>query len=150
MKPVGELLEKFQNIILKGFDPVSAGGFTQVPNVLLRSKLSCNAKVVYAQLLSYAWTNDRCYPGQERMADDIGSTKSTVNRAILELQTTGWLELERRGQGKTNIYVLKYVVGKAAVKTSAKATARTTRVNVDKSGRNMKLIPTRGKQESHP
>jgi DNA-binding GntR family transcriptional regulator len=77
--------------------------------------LSANAKVVYAQLLSYAWTNDRCYPGQERMADDLGSTKSTVNRAIIELQETGWLEVERRGQGKTNIYTLKYVVNSARV-----------------------------------
>ena len=113
MNTIGDLLkanERLQNIVLKGFDPVSAGGFTQVPNVLLKSKLSANSKVVYAQLLSYAWSNDHCYPGQERMADDIGSTKSTVNRAVIELQETGWLEVERRGQGKTNIYTLKYVV----------------------------------------
>ena len=115
MKPIGETLERFQNIVLQGFDPVSAGGFTQVPNLLLKSSLSANAKVVYAQLLSYAWTNDRCYPGQERMADDLGSTKSTVNRAIIELQFTGWLDVERRGQGKTNIYTLKYVVTNAKI-----------------------------------
>ena len=118
MNTIGELLhnnERLQNIILKGFDPVSAGGFTQVPNVLLKSKLSANAKVVYAQLLSYAWTNDKCYPGQERMADDLGSTKSTVNRAIIELQETGWLDVERRGQGKTNIYTLKYVVTESRI-----------------------------------
>lgn len=115
MRPVGDLLERYQNIVLKGFDPVSAGGFTQVPNVLLKSSLTANAKVVYAQLLSYAWTNDRCYPGQERMAEDLGSTKSTVNRAIIELQEAGWLEVERRGQGKTNIYTLKYVVNHARV-----------------------------------
>ena len=118
MNTLGELLHQhthLQNIILKGFDPVSAGGFTQVPNVLLKSKLSANAKVVYAQLLSYAWTNDKCYPGQERMADDLGSTKSTVNRAIIELQETGWLDVERRGQGKTNIYTLKYVVTESRI-----------------------------------
>lgn len=115
MKPVGNLLEKYQNIVLQGFDPISAGGFTQVPNVLLKSELSANAKVVYAQLLSYAWSNDKCYPGQERMADDLGSTKSTVNRAIIELQNTGWLEVDRRGQGKTNIYTLKYVVNNSRI-----------------------------------
>ena len=115
MKPVGDLLNKYHNIVLQGFDPVSASGFTQVPNVLLKSSLSANAKVVYAQLLSYAWTNDRCYPGQERMADDLGSTKSTVNRAIIELQVAGWLAVERRGQGKTNIYTLKYVVNNAKI-----------------------------------
>jgi hypothetical protein len=116
MKPVGELLEKYQNIVLKGFDPVSAHGFTQVPNCLLQAQnLSLNAKVVYSQLLHYAWTNNYCYPGQERMAGDIGSNKSTVNRAILELQKTGWLDIERRGQGKTNIYTLKYVVDNAQI-----------------------------------
>jgi hypothetical protein len=100
-----------QNITLRGYDPVTAGGFTQVPNILLRNAaLSATAKVVYAMLLSYAWYNDRVFPGQERMAQDMGSTKSTVNRGVLELQKAGWLDIERRGQGKTNLYVLKYVV----------------------------------------
>jgi hypothetical protein len=100
-----------QNIVLEGFDPVTAGGFTQVPNILLKDPtLSAVAKVVYAMLLSYAWHQDRVFPGQERMAQDMGSTKSTVNRGVLELQKAGWLEIKRRGQGKTNLYVLKYVV----------------------------------------
>jgi predicted transcriptional regulator len=100
-----------QNIVLQGYDPVSAGGFTQVPNILLKAPtLSTTAKVVYSMLLSYAWNNDRVFPGQERMAHDMGSTKSTVNRGVLELQKAGWLDIERRGQGKTNLYVLKYVV----------------------------------------
>jgi len=119
MNTLGDLLqhhERLQNIVLKGFDAMSAGGFTQVPNILLKAPtLTANAKIVYAQLLSYAWTNGYCYPGQVRMADDLGSTKSTVNRAILELETAGWLEVEKRGQGKTNIYTLKYVVNDARV-----------------------------------
>jgi len=102
-----------QNIVLKGFDPVSAGGFTQVPNILLRdSELSANAKIVYAMLLSYAWNNNRVFPGQERMAKDMGSSQPTIARATNELQERGWLEIERRGQGKTNIYILKYRVNK--------------------------------------
>jgi hypothetical protein len=37
---------QIQNIILEGFDPVSAGGFTQVPNILLKyKKLSQQAKI---------------------------------------------------------------------------------------------------------
>ncbi len=100
-----------QNIVLQGFDPVSAGGFTQVPNCLLRNHgLTAQAKIVYAALLSYAWHNDRVFPGQERMAEEIGSSKSSVNRAIIELEKDGWLEIDRRGQGKTNVYVLKYRV----------------------------------------
>lgn len=126
MNTLGDLLkanERLQNIVLEGFDPVSAGGFTQVPNYLLRSKdLSCTAKIVYSQLLSYAWTNGYCYPGQVRMADDIGSTKSTVNRAILELQEKGWLAVDKRGQGKTNIYTLKYRVNHARIVDKSRRT----------------------------
>ena len=101
--------KEMQNIVLDGFDPVSAGGFTQVPNVLLNNaQLTLQAKVVYAKLLSYAWHNNQVFPGQERMAVELGTSKSTVNRGILELQHQGWLEIRRRGQGKTNLYVLKY------------------------------------------
>lgn len=107
-------LQRFQerqNIILQGFDPVSAGGFTQVPNFLLKDpSLSANAKVVYSMLLSYAWHNNLVFPGQERMADDLGTSQPTVARAIKELEAHGWLEVQRRGQGKTNLYVLKFTV----------------------------------------
>ena len=100
-----------QNILLQGFDPVSAGGFTQVPNHLLNNKdLTAVAKLVYAKLLSYAWNNNLVFPGQETMAEDIGSSKSTVNRGIQELEEKGWLEIQRRGQGKTNLYVLTHTV----------------------------------------
>jgi hypothetical protein len=111
MKPVGDLLERYQNIVLQGFDPVSAHGFTQIPNLLLKSpQLSNNAKVVYAKLLSYAWENSLCFPGQERMAEEIGTSQPTIARSLLELQKEGWLDIERRGQGKTNVYTLKYKV----------------------------------------
>lgn len=107
-----EAFKGLQNIVLEGFDPVSAGGFTQVPNVLLNNtELSFSAKVVYSKLLSYAWYNNMVFPGQETMAVDIGSKRSTVNKAIQELGDKGWLEINRRGQGKTNIYILKHTVG---------------------------------------
>ena len=113
MKKLGDIshFQEKQNIILQGFDPVSAGGFTQVPNILLKdTKLSAHSKIVYASLLSYAWNNSFCYPGQERMATDIGTSQPTIARAIKELEQNGWLEIKRRGQGKTNVYVLKYKV----------------------------------------
>jgi biotin operon repressor len=100
-----------QNIILEGFDPVSAGGFTQVPNCLLnRTTLTPVAKIVYAKLLSYAWHNDLVFPGQERMAADLGVSKSTVNRGIQDLEDEGWLAITRRGQGQTNLYKLRHTV----------------------------------------
>lgn len=108
MKAVGELIhQKEQAIILKGFDPISAHGFTQMPNVILREKkLSIGAKAVYACLLSYAWQDPTCFPGQGRMADDLGVSKRSVITFLKELERAGYLEKERRGLGKTNVYVL--------------------------------------------
>jgi hypothetical protein len=107
-------LQRFQerqNIVLQGFDPISAGGFTHVPNFLLNDpKISANAKVVYAKLLSYAWNNDRVFPGQDTMSKDVGMSQSIISRAVKELEVQEWLEIQRRGQGKTNIYILKYRV----------------------------------------
>ncbi len=100
-----------QNILLEGFDPVSSGGFTQVPNCILNStELSFAAKVIYAKLLSYAWHNNRVFPGQDTMAAEIGTSQPTVARAIGELEDQGLLQIQRRGQGKTNLYILKYTI----------------------------------------
>lgn len=100
-----------QNIILGGFDPVSTGGFTQLPNCVLNDKnISLSAKVVYAKLLSYAWHNNAVYPGQETMAQELGVTRPTVNKSIGELERVGFLEVKRRGQGLTNVYILHHTV----------------------------------------
>jgi DNA-binding MarR family transcriptional regulator len=104
---------QLQNIVLEGFDQVSAGGFTQVPNFILKNpELSSNAKVVYSMLLSYAWYHDRVFPGQERMAEDMGTSRPTVTKAIGELERIGYLEVQRRGQGLTNVYVLHHTIKK--------------------------------------
>jgi len=109
--------QNLENIILEGFDPVTAGGFTQVPNFILKNPdLSSNAKVAYSMLLSYAWNNNRVFPGQERMANDMGTSRPTVTKAIGELEQAGYLEIRRRGQGLTNIYVLRHTVRQKAGK----------------------------------
>ena len=113
MQKIGDIatFKNRQNIILEGFDPVSAGGFTQVPNAVLNDpKISLSAKVIYAKLLSYAWHNESVFPGQERMAQEIGAGKRTVVRAVAELERVGYLEVQRRGQGLTNRYVLHHTV----------------------------------------
>ena len=94
-------------------DPIARYGFTQLPNFILRNPgLSANAKTAYALLLSYAWHNDLCFPGQERLAEQMGSHVSTVSRAIAELEDCSLIDIERRGQGKTNFYTINFVVKK--------------------------------------
>ena len=113
MKSLGELIQE-KNIQLDTLDPVARGGFTQVPNFILKdANLSIGEKVTYAMFLSYAWHNDSCFPGQERLAVDMGMSVSRVNEFIKALESAGLIEIIRRGQGKTNLYKIKFTVGKS-------------------------------------
>src|SRR5438093_149830 len=74
--------------------------FTQIPNTILRRPdLSPGAKLTYVMLLSYAWQTDRCFPGQARLARDMGSGERSVIRYLKELKEAGLLGVERRGLG---------------------------------------------------
>jgi DNA-binding MarR family transcriptional regulator len=104
---------KDRNIILKGADAATRGGFTQVPNFLLKSKnLSAGDKLAFAMLLSYAWQNDHCFPGQRRLGEDMGIHETNVRKHLKSLEENGLLSIARRGQGKTNIYTLNLKGGK--------------------------------------
>ena len=103
---IGDILKE-RNIILKNADAATAQGFTQVPNFLLKSnKLSAGDKMTFAMLLSYAWQNDYCFPGQVRLGRDLGLHETNVRKHLKSLEATGLLAITRRGQGKTNIYEL--------------------------------------------
>ena len=104
--PFGSLLKQ-RNIVLLGADALSQKGFTQVPNALLRHKsISPGAKLVYTMLLSYAWQNDFCFPGQETLAKDMGVTSRSVRTYLKELETKKFLTIQQQGQGRVNIYHL--------------------------------------------
>ncbi|WP_299293930.1 helix-turn-helix domain-containing protein [uncultured Tateyamaria sp.] len=106
MKQIGQSIRE-RNIIIKGGDALSLRGFTQVPNAVLKSEeISSGAKLVYALLLSYAWHNDFCFPGQETLARDIGIARGTVNRHVQELAEKGFIKITRKGQGRANVYEL--------------------------------------------
>jgi DNA-binding transcriptional ArsR family regulator len=63
--------------------------------------------MTFAMLLSYAWQNDFCFPGQERLAQDLGLSDRNVRTHLKSLEENGLLTIKRRGQGKTNIYELQ-------------------------------------------
>jgi len=78
-----------------------------LPNFLLKSrKLSAGDKMAFAMLLSYAWQNDYCFPGQARLAEDMGLDERSVRRHLKSLEANELLTIKRRGLGKTNIYEL--------------------------------------------
>src|SRR3977135_58072 len=103
-----------RNIEIVGADPVTLHGFTQVPNfVLVKKDISVGAKLAYAMLLKYAWGDDACFPGQTKLAQDMGSGERSVRRYLEELEKTGLLEIVQRGLGKTNLYRLFLTVQKS-------------------------------------
>lgn len=104
---------KERNIEIVGADLATRHGFTQVPNFILTKKeTSVGAKLAYAMLLKYAWGDDACFPGQTKLADDMGSGERSVRRYLEELEKVGLLEIVQRGLGKTNLYRLFLTVQK--------------------------------------
>ena len=109
-----------RNIEIVGADPATRYGFTQVPNFVLTNKdLSVGAKLAYAMLLKYAWTDDACFPGQQKLAEDMGSGERSVRTYLKELEDAKFLEVTQRGLGKTNLYRLFLTVKKRGQLKSA-------------------------------
>ena len=103
-KSIGDILKE-KNIVLVGADGLSQNGFTQVPNAVLKSKdITPGAKLTYTMLLSYAWHDDFCFPGQERLALDMGVSRRSAITYIQELETKGFIKVKRQGQGRSNLY----------------------------------------------
>ena len=102
-----------RNIEIVGADPATKYGFTQVPNFVLTNKdLSVGAKLAYAMLLKYAWADDACFPGQQKLALDMGAGERSVRTYLKELEQADFLEVTQRGLGKTNLYRLHLTVKK--------------------------------------
>jgi len=107
----GRLAQIARNIEIIGADPVTRQGFTQVPNFILTNKdLSVGAKLAYAMLLKYAWQDDYCFPGQQKLADDMGAGERSVRTYLNELEAAGFLEVKQQGLGRTNLYRLHLTV----------------------------------------
>jgi hypothetical protein len=108
-----------RNIEIVGADLATRHGFTQVPNFLLtKQELSVGAKLAYAMLLKYAWGDDACFPGQVTLAEDMGAAERSVRTYLKELESSGLLEIERRGLGKTNLYKLYLTIKKQGTSRS--------------------------------
>ena len=115
------LTEIARNIEIVGADPVTLHGFTQVPNFILTKKeLSVGAKLAYAMLLKYAWGDQACFPGQLKLAEDMGAGERSVRTYLKELETANILEIKQRGLGRTNLYRLHLTVPKQGSGKSAK------------------------------
>jgi len=108
MERIGETSAfKERTLIVKGADSATRYGWTGVPNfILANAKLSPGAKLTYAMLLLYAREQDECFPGQERLGQDMGAGERSVRRWLKELEAQGLVAVKQRGQGKSNLYTV--------------------------------------------
>ncbi|MGB5102278.1 MAG: helix-turn-helix domain-containing protein [Steroidobacteraceae bacterium] len=82
-----------------------AGGFTSIPNRILRNgEISLGSRMCYAMLLSYAWQDNFCFPAQLRLADDLGIGERTVRQYLNELRDAELITWKQRGLNRPNIY----------------------------------------------
>jgi hypothetical protein len=110
---IQDLLKRREDIVIRGADALTTRGYTQVPNAILtHPELSPGAKLTYAMLLRYAWQEDRSFPGQERLARDVGAGERSIRTYLKELKTGGLVEIHQRGLGRSNLYVLDITVSK--------------------------------------
>ena len=65
---------------------------------------SVGGKIYYAMLLKYAREKDECFPGQQKLAEDIGASERSVRSYQKELEEAGFLRVVHRGLGKTSLY----------------------------------------------
>ncbi len=100
--------------------------FAIIPLELLRDNtISPTARLVYALYHSYCSQKSMSkesstFVSQQRLANDLGKSRSFATNASGELVRNGWISVIRRGQGKSNIVVLHYkksqTIGKAEQK----------------------------------
>jgi hypothetical protein len=95
--------------------PQPARGFTALPNaVLLNTHLTRDARLLYALLLHHARQTGRCYPSHATLAAELGASETMVRTYLRALTAAGLITTRRRGQGRTNLYMLRPVGATAA------------------------------------
>ncbi|MBN1968693.1 MAG: helix-turn-helix domain-containing protein [Candidatus Delongbacteria bacterium] len=82
-------------------------GFIILPRSILRNPaIGRHLKCTYSLLLDYAWDKDNCFPGQVRLAKDLGISVRTVQRDLEELKKIKLVDWNQRGRNRTNIYYI--------------------------------------------
>ena len=103
--------QRLEQIIVE--NEMLRAGFAALPYLVLRdTRLSIGARVTYAVLLMYAWQDEACFAGQEKMSKDIGVSDRQVRDYLKELQDHGYIRIKRQGLNKPNLYYILDVKSK--------------------------------------
>jgi hypothetical protein len=120
------------------FEQEQEGGyFVQVPVELLKSDIcSPTALKLYLVLLSYCGRGETAFPGQARLARDMGLSERRVRIVLGELQEVELLSVAHRA-GKTNIYRLHRFRLRGQTATTPEEKLPTKRKKDSAHGRNI-------------
>lgn len=86
--------------------------FVRVPEAIKRAReLTALEKLVWAQLAWHSWKHGRIFPPQKTLADELGTSKRSVIRALEGLRRKGYIEwvtpeLTQKRHGVANEYFL--------------------------------------------
>jgi biotin operon repressor len=71
------------------------------------SKVGATGIIVYSFLASMTDNNQRCFPSQKYIADKLGYSRATVNRAMKRLEENGLIRIEKRSRYHCIYHLLK-------------------------------------------
>lgn len=76
-----------------------------IPNWLMRrSEISFGAKVLFARLAQYKGESGQCYPSQETLAAELGTTDRNIRNIMQELVDYYLIRKIQRGMNQSNMY----------------------------------------------
>jgi len=135
---------------------VDQAGFARVCHlVTLDTELSDGAVRLYLLLLMYARDKDNCWPGVERLAQELDKTERTIERRLGELTNRGLITRQQRLNisAMTWIEDLEEVYNPSLTKMSGTAvdnsvSDKNVRDDPDKIVRDMSLTKMSDKQET--
>ncbi|MGO5022400.1 helix-turn-helix domain-containing protein [Lawsonibacter sp. LCP25S3_G6] len=79
-------------------------------SIYAEERLPHRCKTVYIYLKDRSAVSGSCWPGVKTIARDLGLSRSTVRRALKELERSGWVQRQARyrenGSRTSNLYIL--------------------------------------------
>ncbi|MBP87249.1 MAG: hypothetical protein CMJ64_11095 [Planctomycetaceae bacterium] len=90
---------------------MSGFGNLRVDDDVLKRARECGstAFMVYAVLVYHAGSSDRCWPGEDRIAELAGVSVRTVQLSLAKLKKAGFVNVDarrRNGRRTSNLYAL--------------------------------------------
>lgn len=79
-------------------------------SIYAEDRLPHRCKTVYIYLKDRSAASGSCWPGIKTIARDLGLSRSTVRRALKELEHSGWVQSQPRyrdnGSRSSNLYTI--------------------------------------------